>query len=79
MTMQNEAKEPELNDAVSGRVDRLVSPALIRAAHLKWVDEHKFLPEHTKHEMKQIVAAHHQLIMTTLGAVELAYRRTLKD
>ncbi len=64
---------------MSADSDSKISPAHIRALHLKWVDEHEYLPEHTKHEMKQIVSAHHQLIMTSLGAVELAYRRTLQD
>ncbi len=54
-----------------------LSPFLIRAQHLQWVDEHFFLPEHTKSEMKQIVSSHHGLIMQSVGAIELCYRRTL--
>lgn len=56
-----------------------ISPAFIRAQHLQWVDEHRFLPDHSKAEMKQIVSAHHALIMQSLGAIELTYRRTLAE
>jgi len=56
-----------------------LSPIYIQSLHLKWVDENKFLPEHTKKEMRQIVIAHHQLMMASLGAIELVYRRALDE
>ena len=57
--------------------DKRPSPSLLRSSYMKYVDDHKYLPEYMKPELKSMVARHFNLLAETIGVVELTYRRTM--
>ncbi len=54
-----------------------ISPFLLRSEYVRYIEEHQFLPDAMKPELKRLVASHFGLLASTIGLVELTYRRTL--
>ena len=51
------------------------TPSLLRSEYHRYIEEHQFLPDHIKPELKSIVSTHFKLMSELLGTMELLYRR----
>lgn len=60
----------------SDSLERLVSLSDARAACLRYVERHKYMPDNIKPMAKQIVSNHFQSLGVALGSLELTVYRT---
>jgi len=50
-------------------------PSQLRNEYLKYIDEHKFLPDYLREPLKEIVSSTFQTLSRVVGTTELIHRR----